>query len=353
MAAMAGLIGQDAEGVTVAQHWTERPEGGGWFAIWLIRTIGLKLGRRAARSILYPITLYFYLRRRFERRTSYEFLSRAFGRSASAWEVMRHIHRFASTILDRVFLLVDSFARFDVRIHGLDELISRAHLGKGVLLFGSHVGSFEVLRVAATKRPDVKVRVVFDQKQTPALTQLLHAINPAIGHNVIDASGHGMDVVLALGEAIGGGEVVTLLADRARRGETSAVVDFFGAPAAFPVAPFRIASVLDVPIVLCFGLYRGGNRYDLYFEPFVERLTLPRQGRDAALRCVVQRYVSRVEHYVRKDPYNWFNWYDVWKLGAEDQANSPGESALDDPPLAGQPSGKHRTVGDGVSGHAV
>jgi predicted LPLAT superfamily acyltransferase len=266
---------------------------------------------------------------------------------------MRHIHRFASTILDRVFLLVDSFARFDVHIHGLGELISRAKLGNGVLLFGSHVGSFEVLRVAATKRPDVKVCVVFDQKQTPALTQLLQAINPAIAHNVIDASGHGLDIVLALGEAIGRGEVVALLADRARPGETTVVTDFLGAPAAFPVAPFRIASVLDVPIVLCFGMYRGGNRYDLYFEPFVERLMLPRQGREEALRCVVQRYVSRIDHYVRMDPYNWFNWYDVWNLGSDAQAGGSGESALGDQPLGDEPLAKHRTVGAGASGHAA
>jgi predicted LPLAT superfamily acyltransferase len=333
---------ENGKRATVVQHWSQSPEGGGWFAIWLLRTIGLKLGRGAARSILYPITLYFYVRRSFERRGSYRFLSRVLGRPAGAWDVMRHIHRFASTILDRMFLLADSFKRFDVRIRGLDELISRAHRGKGVLLLGSHIGSFEVLRAAATKRPDVKVRVLLDQKQTPALTQLLHAINPDIGHNVIDASRQRIDVALALGEAIGKGEVVALLADRARPGEATTVVDFFGAPAAFPLAPFRIASVVDVPIVLCFGMYRGGNRYDLYFEPFSERLELPRRGRAAALRSVVQRYVSRLEYYVRDDPYNWFNWHDVWNLGADDR-----------PGVVDQALEKPRAVGTGVSGHAA
>jgi predicted LPLAT superfamily acyltransferase len=326
----------------VAQHWTERPEGGGWFAIWLIRTIGLKFGRGAARSILYPITLYFYFRRHFERRMSYEFLARAFGRPASAWEVMRHIHRFASTILDRVFLLADSFARFDVRIHGLDELLSRARSGNGVLLLGSHVGSFEVLRVAATKTPDIKVCVVYDQQQTPALTQLLNAINPEFQRNLIDASGPGVDIVLALGEAVREGKVATLLADRARPHERTAVVDFLGAPAAFPVAPFRIGAALGCPIVICFGMYRGGNRYDLYFEPFAEGLELPRRGKGAALRSVVQRYVSRIEHYVRDDPYNWFNWYDVWNLDAG------AHVGLGDEALA-----KRRAVEAGVPGHSA
>ena len=49
---------------------------------------------------------------------------------------MRHIHRFAGTILDRVFLLSDRFARFDVRMHGLDELTSRIRPECGVLMLG-------------------------------------------------------------------------------------------------------------------------------------------------------------------------------------------------------------------------
>jgi len=296
----------------MSEHWTERPEGGGWFAIWLIRTIGLRLGRTVARSLLYPITVYFYFRRPFERRVSREFLARALGRPASAWEVMRHIHRFASTILDRVFLLADRFARFDVRMHGLDELLSRMCPDRGVLLLGSHVGSFEVLRVAAAERPDVKVRVVLDTQQTPALTELLHAINPEIGRNVIDASRPATEIVLALGEAIHEGALATLLADRARPREATVTVDFLGAPAAFPVAPFLIGSVLKAPIVLCFGMYRGGNRYDLYFEPFADELALSRRDRDGDVRAVVQRYAACLERHVRADPYNWFNWHDFW-----------------------------------------
>jgi predicted LPLAT superfamily acyltransferase len=296
----------------MVQHPAKRKEGGGRFAIWLIRTIALKLGRPVARPLLYPITLYFYFRRPFERRVSRQFLARVFGRPAGAIEAMRHIHRFASTILDRIFLLAGDFSRFDVRIHGIDELISRIRPDRGVLLLGSHVGSFEVLRVAAVERRDADLCVVLDRQQTPTMTQLLEAINPQVGRMVIDASRDPMQVLLAVGEAIGRGQVVAMLGDRARVNEATATVDFLGTPAAFPIAPYRIAAVLQVPIVLCFGMYRGGNRYDLHFELFADRLVLPRRGAEADLLCVVQRYVARIEHYVRDDPYNWFNWYDIW-----------------------------------------
>ena len=304
------------------EHWSARPEGGGRFAIWLIRTIGLKCGRGCARLLLYPITLYFFLRRSYERRVSYAFLERAFGRKANAWQVMRHIHSFASTILDRVFLLADRYSRFDVRVHGLAELHSRMRPERGVLLLGAHFGSFEVLRVLAVERPDVKVCAVLDTQKTPALTDLLHSLNPAIARNVIDASRPGTEIVLALGEALQEGALATLLADRAREHEATAIVDFMGSPAAFPVAPFLIASLLKVPVVLCFGIYRGGNRYDLFFEAFADELSLPRRARKAELRAVVQHYAARLEHYVHEDPYNWFNWHDFWNLEGFDDADA-------------------------------
>ena len=315
------------------QHWSARPEGGGWLAIWLIVRIGLACGRGTARLLLYPIALYFFARRRYERRVSYAFLERAFGKPASAWQVVRHMHRFAATILDRVFLLADRYARFDVKVHGLDALTSRMRPDRGVLLLGAHVGSFEVLRVLATERPDVKVCALLDTQKTPALTEILHSLNPAVAQNVIDASRPGTEVVLALREALDEGALATLLADRAREHESTVVADFMGAPAAFPAAPFLIGSLLKVPIVLCLGLYRGGNRYDLYFEPFADELVLSRRARRSELRAVAQRYATRLEHYVRQDPYNWFNWHDFWNLEGFDDDARPlaGERDLRDP----------------------
>ena len=297
----------------MSEHWSQRPEGGDRFAMGLIIGIGLRCGRGAARLLLYPVTLYFYLRRAYERRVSYAFLERVSGRPATALEVLRHIHRFAATMLDRVFLLAGQEHRFDVRVHGLEELTSRMRADRGVLLLGAHVGSFEVLRVAPRACPDVELRVVLDVQKTPALTGLLHALDPAIGRNVIDASQPGTDVVLAMSEALSSGALVALLADRARPQERTVEAEFLGTPAPFPAAPFLLGPMLGVPVVLCLGLYRGGNRYDVYFEAFAEAAApLPRSERAAALQALVNRYAQRLEHHVRHDPCNWFNWHDFW-----------------------------------------
>jgi predicted LPLAT superfamily acyltransferase len=297
----------------VSEHWLDRPEAGGWFAIWLIRFIGLHFGRGFARLFLYPITLYFYFRRGPERRASRDYFRRVNDKSGSAWQVMRLIHAFASTILDRVFLLARGIGGFRVGVRGVEELHRHLDRGQGVLLLGAHVGSFEVLRVLAAGKTDRKVKLVMDKSKTPALTALLEALAPELADSVIDTARGGMDIVLALSEAAREGAMITLLGDRGRPHELMREAPFFGTDAPFPAAPWLIASLLKVPVVLCLGLYRGGNRYDLVFETLAEQVELPRASRNAALDACIHRYAARLEHHLRDAPYNWFNFYDFWQ----------------------------------------
>lgn len=317
--------------------WKQRPEGGSPFALWLIRSFALLFGRRLSRLLLYPITAYFLIVRGPERRASRAYLARVLGRPPRLVEVARHMHCFASTILDRVFLLCGRFKGFDMRAHGLEVLNHYMDRGQGMLLLGSHLGSFESLRVLSLDNPRAQVRVVLDKAQNATITTMLEALNPDIARTVIDAGQDGTSIVLAIREATEQGALVGLLGDRARPGEPARACRFMGGRAPFPTAPWLIASVLDVPVVLCFGLYRGGNRYDLHFELFSERVEIARKNRAHVLEEIQQRYAQRLEHYVRMAPYNWFNFYDFWE--SED---APADRAAADGAAAGAGHGHGR-----------
>ncbi len=331
---------------TPAHDWKARPEGGGLFALWLIRTIARRLGRRVARPLLWPITGYFLFKRGPERRASRAYLSRVLGRRAGVLDGARHVHTFAATILDRVFLLGGDLGRFDVTINGVEDVHELLDRRNGVLLFGSHLGSFDVLRVLATRRPDYLIRVVLDKGQNPAMMKLLDALNPTIAANVIDAAQDGPSVVMAMKQSLDEGALVAMLVDRARPDEPALPAPFLGGVARFPTTPWLIAAALKVPVVLGFGLYRGGNRYDLCFEAFApEALEVPRGTRAQALALLIRRYASRLETMTRDAPYNWFNFYDFW---ADDQ--TPQDAALDD--AAVQRRTALRRMGDGGSERA-
>ena len=108
------------------------------------------------------------------------------------------------------------------------------------------------------------------------------------------------------------GGLVGLLGDRLRPGDRAVSCPFLGATMWFPESPFVFAALTEAPVVLCFGLYRGGRRYDLHFELLRERIALPRTGRREAVGELVRDYASRLEHYTRMAPYNWFNFYDTF-----------------------------------------
>jgi predicted LPLAT superfamily acyltransferase len=183
---------------------------------------------------------------------------------------------------------------------------------------------------------------VLDKGHNPAMTQLLDALNPEVAAGVIDAGQPGTDLLLAIGDALAKGDIVALLVDRAQPGEPAAEAPFFGTPARFPLAPWQLATLLGVPVVLAFGLYRGGNRYDLRFEPFTAGERIPRPRRHAHVAALILRYAARLEDLARQSPYNWFNFYDYWE-GHDAQGDRDGGAA-------GRDDGERGGLGDCVAG---
>lgn len=296
----------------MSEHWRQRPEGGGRFGLWLIFTFARLFGRRWSRLLLYPVTLYFYLRRGPERRAARKFLARLQGHPASVGQVLSHMFRFAVTLLDRVFFLLHGERDFNIEVAGLAALEGYLDQGRGVLLLGAHMGSFEVLRTLASRRPDVPLHIVLNKRQTPVMTKLLERLAPDVAARIIDGAQDPASTVLALSESLARGHMAALLADRGRPDESMRRVPFCGVPAPLPVGPWLLAAALKVPVVLCMGMYLGGNRYRLVFEPFADAVEIPRKARGATLEAVMTRYAARLEWYARQTPCNWFNFYDFW-----------------------------------------
>lgn len=329
--------------------WKQRPEGGSPAAIRLILAIARGGGRGLARLCLYPITAYFVCTRRAERRASRAWLSQVHGGRASLWAVARHVHVFASTILDRVFLLGGRMERFDIRVHGLEHLEALLDQGRGGLLFGSHLGSFDALRVLSRRRPGLQVRIVLDRSQNPVLTSIFDSLDPALAAGVIDGAQPGPVIALEIEHALRSGALVALLVDRAQAREETVPVPFMGRTARLPLSPWRLAVALRAPVLLCFGLYRGGARYDLHFEPFIDLagVQVPGRGERAAwLRGQVAAYALRLEHHARGAAYNWFNFFDFWNDDERPEPSSPAAPG----PVGGPVAGVHERGAGGTGG---
>ena len=292
-------------------EWIGRPEGGSRLAIRMLTAFALACGRGPARVALYAVALYFMLRRGPERCASRAFLGRVNGRPATTAEVYRHILSFSRVTLDRLFLLHEGTERFEIECTGIEEAHATMTPNRGMLMFGAHFGSYEVMRVLGLQRPDLQFRAVIDLVQAPAMSQQLTSLNTKLASTVINARQSGPAVALAIKEGLDHGAAVTLLADRARPGGRIVEADFLGSRAPFPAAPWEIATALGAPVVLCFGAYLGGNRYHVHFELVAERVVRERAG-GPPLSEWVQKFADRLAAQVKRAPYNWFNFYDFW-----------------------------------------
>lgn len=293
----------------MSRQWFQQRERGSPFALKLIRWIALHLGRRMARLFLYPITLYFLIKATEQRRASRNYLSRVFGHKVSLWHIATHIHCFAATILDRVYFLTDQHERFEMQIYNAELLFDYVETGQGGILLGSHLGSFEVLRSLAVKQQlPLKVLMYHDHNQI--ITRIFEALNPDIADTVINLGE--ANALLKVSESVDKGEWVGMLGDRVAESEKITDCQFLGTKTSFPAGPLLVAAALKVPVILAFGLYRGGNRYEIHFELLAEQLIINRQQRQADIQYWAQCYANRLESYLRIAPYNWFNFYDYW-----------------------------------------
>jgi len=296
--------------VLPAHRWAALPERGTPTSLRLIAWIAAYVGRRAARILLYPITLYFVASSHGARRVSREYLKRLRQRPPRWWHVFRHFHCFAATVLDRVYLLRGEFQHFDVTLHRKEILHRQMENGRGCILLGAHLGSFEVLRTLGVTQRNFPLKVLMDVKHNQNLTRLLDALNPEIASTVINPDRP--DTLLRVKESLDAGFFIGILGDRVSSGDKTTKCQFLGGQAIFPAGPILLAAMMRCPVILFFGLYRGGKRYEIYFEQFADQITLNREHRLGEIQNWMQRYVERLEHYARVAPYNWFNFYPFW-----------------------------------------
>lgn len=296
----------------IRRGWLDVAERGGVWGIRLFVWLCTIAGRAPARAVLRIVILYYALFDLSAAKASREYLGRM-GLPHGFGAVYRHLLTFGCVALDRLFFVRRRFDLFHITRNGPEHLVALAAQKRGAILLGAHLGSFEAMRAMA-EGEKFPINVVGYFKNARMINDALGKIGASTDARLIEASPDGIDFIFKVKECIDRGEMVAILGDRVGLGHGGQVTaPFLGAEAAFPAGGFLLAATLRCPVYLTFGLYRGGNHYDLHCEPFAESIVLPRKAREPALREYAMRYANRLEHYCRLAPLNWFNFFDFWK----------------------------------------
>jgi predicted LPLAT superfamily acyltransferase len=291
--------------------WITHRERGSRALLRAMAFVSLHVGRRLSRIPLYGIALYFFLFAPAARRQSRRFLRLALGRAPRARDRFRQILSFATTIHDRVYLINQQFDLFNITLEGETMLFAQSASGRGALLMGAHLGSFEVMHSLGRRRPGLHVAMAMYEENARKINATLAAINPRLVADIVPLGR--IDAMLNIADRIDRGAFVGVLGDRTLGIEPVLPVTVLGERAYLPTGPMRAAAILRCPVFFMAGLYRGKNNYHVVFERVADFSAVPAGLRDAAVRSAVERYAAALDRYCRSDPYNWFNFYDFWR----------------------------------------
>lgn len=179
------------------------------------------------------------------------------------------------------------------------------------MLLGSHLGSFEVLRVLGARHEAFSLKVLMYEEQSKAMMEFLRHLDPHL-QKVMIPMGRPNSMLLVK-ESVEQGNLVGLLGDRSLPTEKTCTCEFLGKEASFPTGPITLAIVLQIPVYLFFGMYSEPNRYDIHFELLSDVVHTSRPERAAVVEKLTSRFAEQLEHYAKQWPLNWFNFYDFWQ----------------------------------------
>ncbi|PLZ04290.1 acyltransferase [Burkholderia sp. WAC0059] len=314
-------------------RWWRHAERGSRLGLALLAFSCRTLGLRVTGWWLHPVVAYFLVTGRTAREASRAYFARlaavaARGESTPApgWRSgYRHMLAFAQAGLDKLAAWLGRIGAHEAYFDDASAFDALVASGRGALVIGSHLGNLEMTRALAARGARANVTAVVHTEHARRFNGMLVAAHEDFSRHLMEVRDFGPQTSMLMQQRIDAGELLVIVGDRVpvRAAGGTVDVEFLGAPARLAQGPYVLAHALGCPVYLFFCLKeRDGHR--LYFEPFAERIALPRRERERHVAQWAQRYAARLEHYCRKAPYQWFNFFDFWAQpegGANERAS--------------------------------
>ena len=299
-------------------HWSRQKEKGTYIGLKFLFLIYRIFGKKIFSIFLHPVVLFFYVFSPDKRRASRKYLQKVNQVNKVETQV-RWYHCYAHFVAFGYCMLekLVSWVAEDLPIAAFRgvELYQDLELKKqGAVFIGSHLGNLEYCRALSRKATNKTINAVVFLEHAENFNRILKEVNPDFDINLVHVSSFGIDTAINFREKISNGEILVIVGDRTSpfAGERNVEADFLGEMANFPQGPFILASLMDCPVYLLFCI-KQQEGYNIYLEPFREKASLPRKGRQDALKQLVQDYANRLEYFCLKAPFQWFNFFDFWK----------------------------------------
>lgn len=279
----------------------------------------------------YPIAFFFsvFSRRGRVESENYQKQMRKFtgGKIPFRISPFKQILSFTFCVMEKMEGWLGNYHYKDLVTHDDDLKMLQKQLeeGRGALFIGSHLGNIELLRSLSSFGENgvdrkISVTVIMELKSTEQFNRTLQEVNPSVGFQVIDPGEISINTMVELQEQVERGGLVVVAGDRTSARARSRIIreKFLGKEADFPYGVFVLALLLKAPVYYMFGLRTKtaslNPKYHLFVEKSKVDVETAHSKRDEKIHALCKEFVRKLEKYCVQFPYQWYNFYNFWKL---------------------------------------
>jgi predicted LPLAT superfamily acyltransferase len=281
-------------------------------------------GRPLATCLLVPVVMFYALVPAWRGR-AYPYIERRFknaGFFAKIYHAWRLYFCFGQVLIDRAAYGITG--RIKILSSAADMQLCRdlRALGKGLIILTAHCGAWQCAMSAFDFMEGEKYAIyrrdgadVDKQAHEHGKTaQTVKFIDPS------SSCGGAAEIMAALSR----NAVICAMGDR-RFGSARNLIEaeFLGGAVALPASLYRAAAACATPVVIIFFPLRGAGRFDsrIACHFFVD----DKGPKIANYKEEAQKFVKALQDFCTAEPYQYFNFYDIWK-GAHNDTRDDGRA---------------------------
>lgn len=293
---------------------------------WTSRSIGSKLqhnifytlirfgGTAAAYAALNCVALYYTLCKPAVRKKADPYLTRRF-RTGNHFTRLLDCYRLyvglGKALIDRAVIGIKGPGHMHITCSDQDILTGLINEGRGLVLLTAHVGCWQVA-MSALRSLNTPVSLLLHREEGDVdLHYFEHSGSPA-PFRIINPMGY-LGGALEMVEVLKKGEVLSIMGDRIFGDVKNTLqVEFLKNPVILPFSAYKLASATGAPIAVLLSHKSGPDSYELTVDDVMH---VPHDtGRpEKVFYPYAARFAGVLESYVQRYPYQFFNFFDMWK----------------------------------------
>ena len=188
--------------------------------------------------------------------------------------------------------------------------------GLGVLVVTAHIGHWEIGSRLGLTRSGRLVHVVREAELDPRAQEFIQGLFEDVaedGYRVHFLEDSSLAAGVQLRAMLLQGDIVAVQGDRPRSSGRTRVTDLFDRPFELPVGPAVLARVAGVPMLPIFVFREGRNRSRVVIRDAIRVEESGDSGE--AVAAALQQFVDDLEWAIRRRPYQWFCFRELWPDG--------------------------------------